>query len=139
MSPGLSRMATSFVQATDSLAVALNEGGLPSDIIIGLRRGAAAQTEGTSTWYCIVPDLRRVLRAQSPLSNRFTALLDAWKALGKALDLDELAERDRRASYQARICTWRTCSFHTTQSPKPLSTCKGCHETRYCSKECQMR
>ncbi|KZV64839.1 hypothetical protein PENSPDRAFT_756980 [Peniophora sp. CONT] len=135
----LSKLTAAFAQATDSLAVALNEGGLPTAVIDGLRTDATAHTEGTSTWYSIVPDVRRSIKAQSPLSSRFTAFLDAWTTLGKALGIDEVEERNRRASYQARICSWRTCSFHFTPSPKPLFTCKGCHETRYCSKDCQTR
>ncbi|VDB90149.1 unnamed protein product [Peniophora sp. CBMAI 1063] len=139
MEDNLSSLTSSLSQATDSLVVALNEGGLPSDIIASLRKDAAAQTEGTSTWYCVVPDLHRVIKAKSPYANTFITLLDAWRSLGKALGIDEITERDRRASYQARICSWRACAFHTTPSPSPLSTCKGCHETRYCSKDCQTR
>ncbi|VDB90137.1 unnamed protein product [Peniophora sp. CBMAI 1063] len=119
----LSEFADIFTRVLGKFDSALSEGGLPSDVTDSLCAAASNMpTLGVGPWYRMIPGLRsRANDDQNPLSKTFTTMFEAWMRFGKALRVDEVTERDRAAS----------------PSPKPLSVCKGCHETRYCSRTCQ--
>ena len=69
----------------------------------------------------------------------YKVLVECWELLGQALGLDEVKARDRFETRHARICSWVPCPHHKKALDKPLQVCKGCKETRYCSRECQMK
>lgn len=67
----------------------------------------------------------------------YHAIVDSWSGLGKAVNVGLEKEREKHDARTARLCSWRECSFYRVPSKKETQACKGCHETRYCSRECQ--
>ncbi|VDC06111.1 unnamed protein product [Peniophora sp. CBMAI 1063] len=98
------------------------------ELVSGLIRGMRKE------W---VPTLKilRATRSLDRYGNRdFTGLIEAWKALGRDLGLEERQEVQRLDG--RKHCSWRDCKYNMEETNK-LSTCQGCGETRYCSRECQ--
>ncbi|VDC00752.1 unnamed protein product [Peniophora sp. CBMAI 1063] len=85
-------------------------------------------------WY---PTLQ-ALRPCPPTAAR-SGLLDAWKAFGDALGLDESEEKAAFERARRQFCSWAECEYHKQAAPMPTRQCAGCGQVRYCSKVCQQR
>ncbi|KZV70228.1 hypothetical protein PENSPDRAFT_455102 [Peniophora sp. CONT] len=89
-------------------------------------------------WY---PTLK-ALREMEDAGPQLGGLLEAWQALGDAMDLDEAREKlefeheSKRAA--DRRCSWNECQYHAKKPPK-TRVCVGCNEARYCSRACQRK
>ncbi|KZV63748.1 hypothetical protein PENSPDRAFT_200132 [Peniophora sp. CONT] len=101
---------------------------LAPELVSGLIRGMRKE------W---VPTLKilRATRILDKSGNRdWNGLVDAWTALGRNLGLEERKEVQRLDG--RKHCSWRDCKYNVEEASR-LSTCQGCGETRYCSRECQ--
>ena len=95
-------------------------------------------------WYATLHVLRTERRDSTHWKGAHKRRIDelerAWFTLGAAVSLDEEAERkdyEREAKKAAKFCSWRACQYHAESPSSPLMTCKGCGQTKYCSRECQ--
>ena len=78
-------------------------------------------------WY---PTLKALRETEDPGPQRH-GLLEASKALGDAIDLDETRER---LEYEHELkhaadwrCSWNDCEYHAKRPPK-TRVCVGCNE-----------
>lgn len=94
--------------------------------------------EANGAWYADMHALRS-LRGKYSGNPHYEGLVQSWTKFGKAFGLEETTERDKHEAANKHICSWSGCSFHTQPSTTQLSTCAGCGERRYCSRECQKR
>ena len=84
-------------------------------------------TEARERWLDVAIQLHKS-RWRLEDSAAYGPLARTWSMLGSfaGLHLD-------------RMCWSTLCRFHKTPSEMFLLVCKGCHDARYCSRECQRR
>ncbi|KZV71164.1 hypothetical protein PENSPDRAFT_416085 [Peniophora sp. CONT] len=94
------------------------------------------RTAARDVWY---PTILRLRALSEILGKRtdYNNIVGCWSLFGNALGLQEDVERARYSQQGSRLCSWTTCRYYCTPAPNALSTCKGCQEARYCSRECQ--
>ncbi|KZV69167.1 hypothetical protein PENSPDRAFT_491638 [Peniophora sp. CONT] len=126
------RVSEDFCQGIRKSLSGEEKGSLPAIFVDELR------VASRGVWY---PTLRyiRELRPQFGTNATYGVVSSRWSRFGDVLGLNEAAERDRYELMRTRVCWWEDCTFNKTPSPKPLLTCKGCKEARYCSAACQRR
>ncbi|VDB91636.1 unnamed protein product [Peniophora sp. CBMAI 1063] len=95
------------------------------------------RTAARDAWYTTLLRLRALSDTLGKRTD-YQNIVACWGALGENLCLKEDAEKMRHDQQGARLCSWATCQYYCTPAPNKLSTCKGCREARYCSRECQL-
>ena len=129
-----SRVSDDYCQGIQKSSSGEEKGSLPRVFVDQLRDASR------ESWY---PTLRSIRETRQILGTHdiYGIVSSAWGRLGEVLGLDETAECSRFELMLMRgcLCWWRSCMYNQTPSPKPLLTCKGCKEARYCSALCQKR
>ena len=96
------------------------------------------RTAARDAWYATLLRLRTLSETLGKRAD-YRNIIDCWGALGDSLGLKEETERARYSQQGTRLCSWAACRHYFSSAPNALSTCKGCQEARYCSRDCQRR
>ncbi|VDB94875.1 unnamed protein product [Peniophora sp. CBMAI 1063] len=97
-----------------------------------------AKIAGARThWWPTLSKLRKAKR----IEPNHQSLFDLWVGFGAVLGLDANRERQRHEEEERTRCSWRECPHrgNAVQDKPTTKKCTGCAETRYCSRECQLR
>ncbi|KZV71610.1 hypothetical protein PENSPDRAFT_650474 [Peniophora sp. CONT] len=94
-------------------------------------------------WYPTLLELQDgVACSEGEVRSRLMRMRLLWSASGHDLGLDEAQEKaefDRLEKLKEQTCSWKVCEYHTQLPPIAVKACKGCGQTRYCSRDCQTK